>query len=157
MEQPLPSELFSLNIDPLAKSYLSETARWGRFLAIVGFIICGLVLILGVFFNSFFSYLPRTGDTGMENNFNEIFGALSTAMTTIYILFAILYFFPCLFLYRFSNKMKVALNTNSQQDLNNSFQNLKSLFKYVGVFTIIILAIYALAIILIIIGASFSR
>jgi hypothetical protein len=73
----------------------------------------------------------------------------------VYIVLAVIYFFPCLFLYRFSTKMKTALNGNEQTDLTLSFQNLKSLFRYIGVITVIILAIYLIAILFIVLGAAF--
>jgi hypothetical protein len=43
--------------------------------------------------------------------------------------------------------MKTALNGNAQEQLNLSFQNLKLLFKYVGIITIILLALYGLALV----------
>ena len=53
MEQSHSQELFSLQIDPLTKSHLWETARWAKFLSIVGFVLCGLILIGGLFFSTF--------------------------------------------------------------------------------------------------------
>jgi uncharacterized membrane protein (DUF485 family) len=65
-----------------------------------------------------------------------------------------LYFFPCLFLFRFASKMKHALAANDQAQLNTSFQNLKSLFRFVGILTIIFLAFYAIAIVFGLLGAA---
>ena len=39
MDQDISSQnLFGLNVDQSIKAHLYETAKWGRFLAIVGFI-----------------------------------------------------------------------------------------------------------------------
>ena len=135
------SQIFSLTIDPVIKSHLNETARWGKFLAILGFIICGLIIIIGLFFGTIFSSLVnRSPDLSYQGNMSSgSFGALAAVF---YIIIAVVYFFPCLFLYRFSTKMKTALNGNEQTDLTLAFQNLKSLFRYVGVITVIVLAIY---------------
>ena len=38
-----------LHIDATAQSYLSETAKWGNFLSIVGFILSGLIAIIALF------------------------------------------------------------------------------------------------------------
>ena len=157
MEQPYSSELFSLSIDPMTKSYLSETAKWARFLAIVGFIITGLIVLAGIFFSTFFGYLMRSTGNDLGGSLGAMGGAMTAVASTFYILIALFYFFPCLFLFRFANRMRTALASNSQQDLNTSFQNLKSLFKFVGILTVVFLAIYALAIIFGIIGASLSR
>jgi hypothetical protein len=50
--------------------------------------------------------------------------------------------------------MKTALNTNDQLTLNTSFQNLKIMFRYVGILTIVMLSFYALAILMMIIMAA---
>jgi hypothetical protein len=147
------SQLFSLTIDPVIKSHLSETARWGKFLAILGFILCGLVVIIGIFFGSIFSMLASRSEVSYNSPVNS--GSFGAMMAIVYVIIAVIYFFPCLFLYRFSTKMKTALNGNEQTDLTLAFQNLKSLFRYIGVITVIILAMYLIAIIFILLGAAF--
>lgn len=147
------SQLFSLTIDPLIKSHLSETARWGKFLAILGFILCGLIVILGVFFGTFFSTLMNRTEATYEGTVSS--GSFGAMMAVVYVIIAVIYFFPCLFLYRFSTKMKTALNGNEQTDLTLAFQNLKSLFRYIGVITVIILAIYLVIFLFAILGAAF--
>jgi hypothetical protein len=147
------SQLFSLTIDPIIKSHLSETARWGKFLSIMGFILCGLVIILGIFFGTFFNTIISRTETPYNSPLNS--GSFGAIMAVVYIIIAVIYFFPCLFLYRFSIKMKAALNGNEQTDLSLAFQNLKSLFRYVGVITVIILAIYLIIFLFAILGAAF--
>lgn len=143
MEQEQNTSLFGFGIDPTSRVHLAEAARWARFLAIVGFVMCGLVVIIGIFAGSIMS--------SMMSGYSEEFGGrarfgggLGAFMSILYIGFAILYFFPCLFLFRFANLMKTALNTNEQGTLNTSFQNLKIMFRYVGILTIIVLSIYAI-------------
>jgi hypothetical protein len=62
-----------------------------------------------------------------------------------------------LFLYRFSSKMKVALYSTDQDNLNASFLNLKNLYKMMGILTIIYLGILVLALIFGIGAAAFMR
>ena len=144
MEQEIQNQgpLFGLSIDPLIKSHLSETARWGKFLSIIGFIFCAFIALVGIFFVSIFGTVDKR-----YGSFDgpSIGAALGPAVMVIYILIALLYFFPCLFLLRFSNKMKTALATDNQADLTMSFQNLKVLFRYVGILTIIVVSLYLLA------------
>lgn len=154
MEHEQSTELFSLQIDPLTKSHLAETARWGRFLSIVGFVMCGLIVLGGIAFGSFFSLITRGNDIYDKGGVTAGMGA---AMIFVYIIVAVVYFFPCLFLFRFSAKMKKALNSNSQDDLDLSFQNLKSMFKYVGIITIICLALYALGLIIALFASAAFR
>jgi hypothetical protein len=84
----------------------------------------------------------------------QSFGGSSTLgggmVTVIYILIALLWFFPCLHLFHFANKMKLALTGNDQEMLNTSFKNLKACFKFMGIITIIVLSFYALALLAVI-------
>jgi hypothetical protein len=148
------TQLFSLTIDPLIKSHLSETARWGKFLAILGFIMCGLVVVVGIFFGSLFGTLMNRTENpyGSTVDYSGSFGAV---MAVVYVIIAVVYFFPCLFLYRFSTKMKTALNGNEQSDLTLAFQNLKSLFRYVGIITVIFLGLYLIIILFAVLGMAF--
>ena len=43
-----------LQVTPQAQSYLTESAKWGKFLAIMGFIFCGLMVILAFFVPALF-------------------------------------------------------------------------------------------------------
>lgn len=136
------SPLFGLSIDPVIKAHLSETAKWGKFLAIVGFVFCGIILLAGIFIVSAFSSVEKTYSSYGNTSLIASFGP---GIFVIYIIIAVLYFFPCLFLLRFSNKMKAALAADNQPELTASFQNLKILFRYVGILTIILLSFYLLA------------
>ncbi|MGN6532933.1 MAG: DUF5362 family protein [Ginsengibacter sp.] len=129
-----------LMVTPASHTFLNEAARWGKFLSIVGFILSGLIAIGAFFAPSIYTKLSA---------FNEMSvgaaGVAATVITIIYLVFAVLLFFPCLFLNKFSVKMKAALTSVNQEYFEESFKNLKSLFKFYGIFTIIILSFYALA------------
>jgi len=141
MEENTNSGLFELQIDHQSSAYLNETAKWTKFLSIVGFVFCGIILLVAIFMGSLIgSAFSRYGATG-ASGFGGIF-------SFVYIVIALLYFFPCLYLFNFSNKMKTALRNNDQEQLNTSFKNLKSCFKFLGIFTIIILGFYLLVLII---------
>ena len=72
MEQNQDTSLFGINVDQAGKSHLADTAKWAKFLAVFGFIICGLIVIIGIFFGSFFSML--TSQYGGDNPFNDMGG-----------------------------------------------------------------------------------
>ena len=142
-QQNQDSSLFKLNIEPSILEYLSETARWGKFLSILGFIMCGIMVLAGMVLPSVMSKL---GAMGMGQGY--LFGGLGIGMMLfIYIIIAIIYFFPCLYLFLFSRDMKSALASDDQFKLTESFRNLKRLFKYIGILTVVFLSFYALAII----------
>jgi ABC-type dipeptide/oligopeptide/nickel transport system permease component len=149
MEQS--SDLFELQIDQPSINYLSETARWSRFLAIIGFIGCGLMVIVGLFFGSEIARnMPGMGDSGMT-------AAVGVFFSFFVIFTSLIMFFPSLYLFNFSSKMRKALNNNDQPTLTDSLKNLKSFFKFWGILLIVYLSIYALAIIFAIIGAILGR
>ncbi len=146
MEQP--TNLFELQLDQQSVNYLNESARWARFLSIVGFISCGIMVIVGVFFASALSGMM----SGMSNE--SAFGMMGGGfLSFLYIFFALVIFFPSFYLFNFSAKMRKAFHNNDQQVLTDSLKSLKSFFKFYGIFTVIVLSLYALAIIAGIIGA----
>ena len=102
------SSLFSLNIDPLTKTHLNETAKWARFLAILGMVVLALGLIVALMgatiFTTFFGMPTTTDYPGAE-------AAMTTARITMVVTTLIasaIIFFPLLFLLRFANAMKRA-------------------------------------------------
>lgn len=154
MEQNQDSSLFGINVDQTAKSHLAEAAKWAKFLSIMGFIFCGFIVLIGLFFGTFMSmFSSRYGENNPYNDFPASTG-FGASMAVLYIVIALIYFFPCLFLFRFSVKMKAALASNDQEVLNTSFQNLKASFRYVGIIMIVMLAFWALALIIGVLGVA---
>jgi hypothetical protein len=154
MEENNPSSLFELSIDHESSSYLTETARWAKFLAIVGFVTCGLLAVASFFIGSL---LARSASTTYGSEGAGAIAGAGGLITAVYLAIAVLYFFPCLFLYQFSVRLKAALIDNDQVKLNQSLKSQKSLFKFVGILTIIALGFYALALIVVLITSMFTH
>jgi len=74
-------------------------------------------------------------------------------MTVTYLVLALIYFFPVYYLLQFANKMKKALSTKNEETLTNAFEMLKSHYKFIGVFTIITISLYALLFVVSLFGA----
>jgi len=142
MEQDQNTSLFGLGIDNISKSHLSEAARWAKFLAICGFIMLGLMVVYGIIVSIVFANMLGTMDQyDRTYRSNDIKSAFGIGMAVFYIICAVIAFFPYYFLLRFANKMKVALYSNDQAILNDSFMNLKILYRYMAILTIISLAL----------------
>lgn len=155
MEQTSNSSLFSLSIDPVTKAHLFETAKWARFLSILGMILIVLSLLGVLFFTYTMSSMSGTTTNDFEGSFGpSIFSSFGVGIAVLYIIIFVIWFFPLLFLLRFANKMKASLVANDQKALNDSFQNLKACFRFIGIITIIILVIYALALVFGVLGAA---
>jgi Family of unknown function (DUF5362) len=150
MEHTNDVSLFDLKVDQQAAGYLSETAKWARFLSILGFIFCGLIFICSFFIGTLIA-------TAMTNFYGSpgLFG--SSFFTVFYLGIGLLIFFPTLYLFNFSRKMKNAVRANDQLALDNSLKNLKSFFKFNGIVAIITISLYTLAIIFAIVGVMVGR
>lgn len=154
MEQNQDLSLFNLNVDQTGRSHLAEAGRWAKFLAIIGFIGCAFIVLIGLFFGSFIGMFSSQYGANPYNDISASGSGFGAAMAVYYIVIALIYFFPCLFLFRFANKMKTALASNDQEVLNASFQNLKATFRFLGIITIIMLAFVVLAFIVVILGVA---
>jgi hypothetical protein len=75
-----------------------------------------------------------------------------TLTGVIYLVMALVSIIPYVYLNRFATKMKAAIVASEQEALNGAFSNLKSCFKFVGVFTIIMLGFLALCFIVLFIA-----
>ena len=154
-EQNQETSLFGFGIDQSSRTHLSEAAKWAKFLAIVGFVMCGLIVVIAIFAGSFLATMMTS--EGYRSATTGLTGGMGAFIAIFYIGIAILFFFPYLSLFRFATRMKTALNTNDQLTLNTSFQNLKIMFRYVGILTIVMLSFYALVILMLIITAASTR
>ena len=123
------------------RSFLYAISKWTKFLAILGFIMIGFMILLAIFMATIMpSFLGSASNIGFMESSTIIL------MASGYIIFGFIYLFPILYLYRFSSKIIIALDNNDQQILQNSFLNLKKHYKLIGIYTIIILSIYVLTI-----------
>ena len=138
------TELEQLTLTSSAKEFLREIAKWCKFLSILGFIALGLMLISSFFIGSFYDSTPQADMMPFD---------LGTVVTFIYIVIALIYVFPIYYLYQFSVKMKEALASKEDAVLATAFEMLKSHYKFIGVFTVIMLSVYALAAVIGFIGA----
>lgn len=143
--------LFDLHVDHHVNNYLTEAAKWGKFLGIVGMVFCGLFVLFGLFFGSMIgAMMPMAGGEA------GAVGAIGAGFfTAIYIIIALIYFFPCLYLYRFGSQAQDALKNNEQAKFQSSVKNLKSCLKFMGVLMIIVLVFYVLAFLGMLAGSAF--
>ena len=116
-----------LHINGQSNAYLKEIAKWTYFLSIVGIIFVGM-LILGIVY--------------MMTSISAFMGP---EVLTSFITFGIvimIYIYPITKLFNFSKDTKAALRSNSAEQLSIALGELKSLFKFMGIFTIVILVLY---------------
>jgi len=123
-----------------------DIAKWGKFMAIVGFVLTGFMVLFGLFFGTFMSSMMEPFTQQPDMSFNP------SSFGFIYILLSALYFLPSLFLLRYSTKIRKAITLDDQVNYSDAVKNLKNLFLFMGVLTAIMLVIYAFAILAIGVG-----
>jgi Family of unknown function (DUF5362) len=123
----------SLSVTSKSAGFLSETGGWGKFLAILGFVGMGFMVLAGLFMGTIFSTMGQS--EAMP------FGA---AFGLVYVLIAAVYFFPLYYLFKFSTAVKQAIQRKDTALLETAFENLKSHYKFIGILAAIFLALYAL-------------
>jgi len=129
MEQSTEFIENSIRLSERSLEALSETRKWANFLSILGFIGIGIMVVVGII----------GGIAGAMSSFGG--GAL---MALIYIIVAGLYSIPVYYLFMFSSEMRNALETRQSYSIESAFENLKSHYKFIGIFTIVILSLYFL-------------
>ena len=122
-----------VQITSKSKEFLKETARWTGFMAALGFIGVGLI-VAG-------SLIMVISGAFVDEGF---VGGSQVGIILAYLIFAFIYFIPVLYLYNFSKEIKTAVKSDNSSDYEKGFEFLKKHFKYVGVFTIVIISIYIL-------------
>lgn len=126
----------TLTVNNEVKDFMLQIAKWAKFLSIIGFIGLGFMIIAGL-------GVMVMGETISQMNRQASVIPLGL-VGFLYLLMAVLYFFPILYLYKSSVELKKGLNSNNQESFNNGFKNLKSHYKFIGILMIVLLSLYLL-------------
>ncbi|MET0759365.1 MAG: DUF5362 family protein, partial [Flavobacterium sp.] len=113
------------------------------FLSILGYIGIGFIVVAAVFAGTIFAAMGKMGG-GMDGGMGSMGSLGGTFITILYLVIAVLYFFPVYYLNKFASNMKAAFRDNDTESLTNSFEYLKSHYKFIGILTLVIFAVYAL-------------
>lgn len=142
-----------LSITNEAYTHLGSIAQWAKFLSIVVFVALGLsvisILSTGIMITTMNAYAVETHDALYMP------GVFSWGYATFMLLTLVIYFVPTYFLYKFATNLKKALVENDTAKLTLSFHFLHRNYKFVGIVTIILLAIFILMFIVGFVGMLF--
>ncbi len=120
------------------RSYLYDMAKWANFLAIVGFVIAGFMIIASFTVGAAMSTNPELASLMASS-------ALSPIGFTIFcLIYSFAIFYPSLLLFKYATRAKIGVLYGEQASLNEAFSKLKSLFKYWGIITIVFIVLYIL-------------
>lgn len=134
LDDQLDNNLGGLEVNSEARGFLLETSKWAKFFAV----LTGIVIVLMV--GAMLIMLLSAPDA-----LSSSYGAEGIFVFIMYMLMGVLYVMPTVYLYRFANKTKAAITESNSLQLADGLENLKSLFKFMGVMTILLLAFYVLA------------
>jgi hypothetical protein len=143
METPLENR--KIEIDQETLKHLNTTRKWAMFHAIIGFIFLGLILIIGLLAGTFLT----TFSSGVKGS-----GIPESLMFIPVLVIAVVYFFPILFLFRFSKHSSHAIQNLDKLEFNKAIKNLKYWFAYLGVLVIAVFSFYI--VVLIVAGSSMA-
>jgi len=138
-----PAKLPELTSESVA--YLLRAAKWSKFLAILGFIMTGLLIIAGLMM----SFVLNS----VENEMVPLNMPFSPKILSFfYVTVAVISMIPVIFLNSFSNNAVKAVRFSDTEKMTTSLKNLKNLFVFLGISTIVMLALYI--IVLLVIGTA---
>jgi hypothetical protein len=102
---------------------LDSVRKWAMFLAVIGFVACGMALLFGL--------LMIAASTAIPVN-----AYVACLMGIFYMACGVVYFFPSRFLLLFSRNASAGLNGRDSGKLETAFENLKKHYKFMGIITI---------------------
>ena len=122
-----------LNLSKEAIQLLRKTANWSYIISIIGFVYIGLVTLM-IFLNLRMFVKLVTLLTGSTS------GGLVTYPIAFYFILLTLGFIPLFYLFRFSVFAKKAVKNLDVALLTDAFKKLKSHYKFVAIFLLIVIS-----------------
>ena len=121
------------------KADLISASNWTKFLCIVGCIGMALLVIVGIMMFV------------VGSNFGLAGSPFGAGLGVLYLIIAAIYIYPIIKGFQFANATKAACLTDNEAQLARGFSGLRALLQFFGIFTIIVMVIYAL----VLVGALF--
>lgn len=131
-----------------AQTYLITAGKWAKFLGIMGFIGTGFIVLCALFVGTIISAMSRFSPSG------RMAAAPGGFLSFVYLLIAVFYFFISLYTYQFGARVKDGVTFNSSAIVTEGLGKLKSMFKMVGIVTIVMIVLYVFIFIGVIVFAS---
>ncbi len=120
-----------------AKKYLTSTSKWMKFLAIM---LCISVVSM------FMVAITMLAGSSVMNQFTGFEHFQAWVFGVIYLLIACVYVLPIIYMFRASAAARDVVELNDNEMLLEFLKNNKSIWKFFGIFTIVLLAFVALCI-----------
>lgn len=143
--------------DPGPLQMLLMTRPWVKFLAVLGFIMAGLMFAVAAL-SIVIGLLMLVGGmgAGAPLGMSAAGAAVGIGVGLFYVALAVLYLFPPLFLWRYGNRISDYELMRNVTDLTEALRQQKAFWKFVGILALVMLIVgiggMALAILLGVLG-----
>lgn len=121
MENEQPLSLFGLSIDEENTGTLRSASQWGKVLAVLGFVLGAMVILLGIILYNKIAGSYSPGDYAARS-----LKTIALRYLVISVLFGGVFITGAIFTMNFSNRVITALNTHDQYSLNSGLSAIKS-------------------------------
>lgn len=142
VQTPAPGLHGDLFLTQAARDNLYHAARWGKFLAIMAFIVMGLMLITALSVPASFLKMHSMNNFSCYNNlacYDMSAGMLKASFFISFLITFLISFFPALFAYQASVRAIHALRSNDPHMISLSFRALRNYTTFLGVIMVITL------------------
>ena len=126
--------------------YMRNTAPWMKFVSIIGFLMCLLLIAFAVI-------IVMTPVEATNPYIAKLGSGMKSFIAVLYIIFAIILFIPNIYLFRYAVLLKKFANTKLSTTFEKSLLMQKKFWKYIGVLVIIYLSLFGITILSISAGA----
>ena len=124
------------DVTPRTIEFLKQTKPWVRFIAVLMFIGCALLVLAA---------LVVIVAGAAFTDFGRVF---TVPLGIMYFLLGLLYFVPALFLFRYADAIENLMRRKTSDALESALEHQKSFWKFVGILTVILLIAYGLMLII---------
>lgn len=140
------------DVSAIAISHLVRTRKWVRLCSVLGFIGSALMLL-----GSLGMMVTGGAVSSASRLQGSAFGAgFMIGMAVMYIVIAFLYIYPSLRLWQYASSITGLENGRTSFDLEAALDRQRSFWKYVGIMITVTLVVYAVVIVIVVIGAVAS-
>lgn len=119
-----------------SKIYVNETRKWMKLFGIIMIIGIACLVVMAISFMSGGSALANT----LSGNLPEING-VTAVIGVVYLIFAGIMAFPTIYIFRAVKAAKAAVESNDNAQMVEFLKNTKSYWKFMGIYTIVMLVL----------------
>jgi hypothetical protein len=138
-------------IAPPDADTLLRTAKWARFIGLVGMALAALMVLGSFFIGAFFNRMMamQTEAMGMSGMQQTMVSGVGVFYTVFMIISAGIYFVPSWLMHRFGNRTRKALSGPFDAEaFSEGLVAHRRMYTFMGVLTILVLVIYGFALLM---------